>query len=519
MTTSLPHTHIALRDLSALTAGIPYMIGFPPKDSLVLFTFTRGPALTMATTMRADLPAPGHVDAVADHLVAAAAMNEAAAVLAVLIGGTQEEHRPLVDALSERLAAKDILLVHASWVRTITHGERWRCYLDPQCTAEIPDPQTSTWAVASAIAGDPMYRDREDMATQLAPDPPKTLARREELLDTHLRSPQSQYTEADLVADVAMVTSMLTEAEATPDLPVLNDRQVVRLARALSHPEVKDECIAAALTATPHAAERLWTVLIRALPAPERAEPAVLLAMSAYLRGAGVLAALAVRTALDANPAHAMALLLDQALSHPVPAHHLRTLLMKSILRNEGLADDTLDDDPPWETTPSPQQPTSPKEDPPRPDNPPDTEPPRTDRPPSNAERASMNEPSNNDGPPSNAERASMNEPSSSDGSPSADGRPANDRRPGNGGPLRAGGPPRADETSGVVGPPGNAEPPDPPSSEAAAFPGSGSLLPEHAPGALNVRTAATLGLLAPARPTVNPLTECLPPWPGGDGE
>ncbi|MFC4858517.1 DUF4192 family protein [Actinophytocola glycyrrhizae] len=355
MTTSPSHTHIARHDLSAMTAGIPAMIGFPPTDSLVLFTFRPGLAPTVGTTMRVDLPAPEHVEAVTAQLVAATRLNEAVAALAVVTGGTADEHRPLVDALRKAYADNDIQLIHASWVRTLSHGERWQCYLDPQCTDTIPDPQASTWATATAIAGDVTYRNREDMAAQLAPDPPETLARREELLDAHLRNPSTPYTGADLEADVTLVTNMLTDAERTPELPTLTDRQVVRLARALSHPEVKDECMAAALTETPHSAERLWTVLVRALPAPERAEPAVLLALSAYLRGAGVLAALAVRTALDANPGQALAVLLHMALTRGLPPHHLRSLLVESILRNEGIPDAT--DDPGWETTaPIPDQ-------------------------------------------------------------------------------------------------------------------------------------------------------------------
>ena len=344
MTTSLPHTSVTRRELSAWLAGIPYVIGFPPTDSLVLMTFNRRPTLTLGTTIRADLPAEEHIEAVTEQLISALKQNEAIAAIAVVVGGgTLEAHRPLIAELRKGFATNDILLVHASWVNEIRHGERWRCYLDPHCTDEIPDPQTSTMAVAAAIAGNPAYRTREEMAEQLTQDPSEALARREELLDAHLRTPKTPYTEEDLAADLTLLTQLLTTAEESPDLPVLNDRQLIRLARALSHQEVKDECMAAALTPNPEAAERLWTVLVRALPSPERAEPAVLLGMSAYLRGAGTLAALAVETALDANPAHPLAQLLYVALTQAtIPPNQLRTLLLKSILRNEGLPDDLL---------------------------------------------------------------------------------------------------------------------------------------------------------------------------------
>lgn len=575
MTTSLPHTYIARRDLSALTAGIPYVIGFPPQDSLVLFTFARVPALTLGTTMRVDLPEPEHAEAAAEHLVAAATMNRAVAALAVVVGGAMNDHRSLVNALRKGFADNDILLVHASWVPAIRHGERWRCYLDPQCTGEVPDPQTTTWAAAMALAGDPAYRSQEDMAEQLAPDPPESLARREELLDAHLRTPRTPYTEAELESDLTLITHLLTEAEKSPGLPILNDRQLVRLARALSHHEVKDECLAAALTPNPEAAERLWTVLVRALPAPERAEPAVLLAMSAYLRGAGTLAAVALRTALDANPAHTLAQLLSTALTQAaMPPDHLRTMLLKSILKNEGVPDDLLpgvqahtpqktDTPHPAQTQPTPQPRTTwmPDHQPPvaAPPNPttttadpavrPNKEPDVLSPVVSQAAVASKPEqplpqvsarglsvlpgPGIAEAAPENPSAAAADSPSST--------VPSHQEIP-PGATTNSSGPTPTSEADPIT----LAIPPNPGTDEAGPAtsppfhptvkirdPGwlatlrkdraSGRTVPGWEPlpkpteSDLNARTAATLGLLTPARTTLNPLTSFLPPQPDSD--
>ena len=469
MTTSFPHASVTRRELSAMMAGIPYVIGFPPIDSLVLMTFHRGPTLALGTTIRADLPAPEHVEAVAEQLISATRQNDAVAALAVVVGGTPQEHRPLITALRKGFAANEILLVHASWVSRIHHGERWQCYLDPHCTGEIPDPQTSTLAVAAAIAGDPAYRTREEMAEQLTQDTPESLARREELLDVQLRIPRAPYTDDDLTADLALITEILTDAEKSTDLPVLNDRQLVRLGRALSHQEVKDECIAAALTPNPQAAERLWTVLVRALPAPERAEPAMLLGMSAYLRGAGTLAALAVRTALDANPAHPLAQLLYVALTQAaMPPDHLRTLLLRSILRNEGLPDDLFRDDPAPDTPPAPSPDMS-------------TAPPCA---------------------PHETDTAHACPPSLHAHATSVPGYPR----------------PVLDVPEPAVPPAPAADVADPPEPDTAQ-----PVVPTRTPWSftepnrnthseLNTRTAATLGLLTPVRTTLDPLTSFLPP-------
>jgi hypothetical protein len=362
MTTSLPHTHVRLRDLSELVAGIPYVLGFPPTDSLVLFTFRRCPILTLSTTIRVDLPKREHVQLVVTELSAAAARNEAVAAIAVVVGEGAAEHRELVQDLRKALADNDILLTHASWVRKVVHGEQWQCYDDPLCTGAVPDPQTSALAAAIAVAGDTTYPDREAVAAHLAPDPEEALTRRKKLLDAHRTGPPQPYGEQEMEADLRTLGHALDMALSSYEPPPLNDHQLVRMAMAMSQALIRDECLAITLTDEPEPTERLWTVLVRSLPAPERAEPAVLLAVSAYLRGAGVLAALALEIALDSNPQHRTAILLDYALQMGMPPARLKAMLRTCTANNEEEQNtpSTPDDDPPWETTPEHQiQPTT----------------------------------------------------------------------------------------------------------------------------------------------------------------
>lgn len=354
MTTSIPHTNLRLRDLSELVAGVPYIIGFPPTDSLVLFTFRRYPELALSSTIRVNLPLPDHVLLVAEEMAAAVALNQAAAVIAVVVAENGEDHRELIDMLRKTLEERDILLTHASWVPKVAHGEVWQCFDDPLCTSTVPDPQSSALAAATAVAGDTTYPDREAMAAHLASDPEEMLAYRKKLLNAYRTSPTQPYTDADSEADLEILGYALDKTRSSRELPTLTDHQMVRLGRALAQGPVKDECLAMSLSDEPEAAERLWTVLIRGLPAPERAEPAFLLAMSAYLRGAGVIAALALKIVMESNPLHRLAVLLDYALQKGVPPDHLRNLLVKSVLRNheEHTEPTSAEDDPPWDTTP-----------------------------------------------------------------------------------------------------------------------------------------------------------------------
>jgi hypothetical protein len=359
MTTSLPHTHIPQRNLSELVAGIPYVLGFPPTDSLVLLTFRRSPDLALSTTVRVNLPKPEHVSLVADELAAAVTRSDVATAIAVVVADNAPEHHDLIELLRKTLADKEILLTHASWVRQVAHGELWQCYDDPLCTGVVPDPQSSALAAAAAVAGDMVCPSREAVAAHLAPDSEEALARRKNLLNAYRGSETRRYTELELQVDLETLSHALDEAACSFDPPTLSDYQMVRLARALSQPRVKDECFALVLSNKPEPAERLWTVMVRGLPVPERAEPAFLLAISAYLRGAGVLAALALEIVVESNPTHAMAFLLDRALRKGVPPKVLRTMIFASLVKNNGehAAPIPSDDDPPWDTTPSTPEP------------------------------------------------------------------------------------------------------------------------------------------------------------------
>ncbi|SFQ33071.1 protein of unknown function [Amycolatopsis arida] len=109
----------------------------------------------------------------------------------------------------------------------------------------------------------------------------------------------------------------------------LTDDQVVRLALALSDERVRDACLRTALPpggSDAVAAERLWLRLVRETPAPERAAPACLLAFSAYLRGEGTLAVVALDVALEADPGHTLADLLRRSIGLGIPREKLATI-------------------------------------------------------------------------------------------------------------------------------------------------------------------------------------------------
>jgi hypothetical protein len=66
--------------------------------------------------------------------------------------------------------------------------------------------------------------------------------------------------------------------------------------------------------ATASGAERLWTALVSEAPDPAAAEPAVLLAHSALMRGDGALAGVALARAQRASPGHRLSAMFQAAL-------------------------------------------------------------------------------------------------------------------------------------------------------------------------------------------------------------
>ena len=75
------------------------------------------------------------------------------------------------------------------------------------------------------------------------------------------------------------------------------------------------------------AAEILWTECTRRAPAPLDVAPATLLAVSAWLRGDGAMANVALTRALAGEPTYALARLLAQALAECVPPAELRAMI------------------------------------------------------------------------------------------------------------------------------------------------------------------------------------------------
>ncbi|WP_254189351.1 DUF4192 domain-containing protein [Nocardia noduli] len=212
----------------------------------------------------------------------------------------------------------------------IVAGGAWWSLSEPADSGTLPDPAHSPFARERASLGVPVLESRTALADSLATDPalaePVSAALTEAVADLHgrraaLTHPQamSDQDRRDLEAVLYAIADLAAGEEFTA-------RRLARLGAALSVAAVS-RCLPATATGE-HAvaAEGLWVLLTRSLTGIHRAHPAVLLAHSAHLRGDGVVARLAVTTALHADPADLHARLLGAVIDRGLPPRALHRL-------------------------------------------------------------------------------------------------------------------------------------------------------------------------------------------------
>jgi len=327
MPTTLPKP-IRVRAPGDLFAAIPHLMGFHPADSLVVLVLKDR---VISMTMRVDLPRPRHRGLLAAQLEAPLLEHGATDVILVVVCAPSEHmpeelpHEPLVDALIHKLGGVGIDVVEAVWLPSCQKDAPWLCYLDVDCHGRLPDPTLSALAAASAHEGNVTFESRAAMAAIAALDPTDALERRSALLDDLMERAD----EPDPGVELRRVHDAIDAVEDRKG--PLPDAEIVALARALAVPEVRDASMAFAAQGKARLAERLWLELIRSCPAPERAEPACLLAFYAYQRGDGGIASIALDAAEDACPGHALTKLLRGALSAAFPPEEMRALSTKYV--------------------------------------------------------------------------------------------------------------------------------------------------------------------------------------------
>jgi len=326
---------VSLADPGALVAALPVLLGFRPRDSLVLVSLGGASGRRLGLTLRVDLPPARDVDAVCAMAAANLLLGGPAGAAVFVIGGapsgrTRRRSAPpradVVDAAVAALAAHDVPAQVVGWAARCQGGAPWRCYDPCECSGLLPDPSGTTMAAVAVAEGQVVYADREELERLVAPTGAAALRRREWMLVRSLRvSDPDRGSAVDVAASSALVDKAIEHA-AQGRLE-LDDELVVGLAQALALPTVRDTALLGCVGPDAAAAEQLWAALARETPDPEAAAPAALLAVSALLRGKGALANIALDRAERAWPGHRLTALLRAAVDAGVRPDQLREWL------------------------------------------------------------------------------------------------------------------------------------------------------------------------------------------------
>ncbi|SFE05744.1 protein of unknown function [Actinopolyspora alba] len=342
-------------------AAIPHLLGFYPRDSLVLTTLHGGPEVArLGMTARVDLPEPSCRRELAAELVRGPVSHDGPDGLMAAVVATPDAepasdadpapdidpaesgsdapaavrppdpatgdppHSELVESLRHELRTADIPLVRALWTPEIRPDGIWRCYGE-QWDGTVPDPRSSPLAAELAVAGAITFSSREELAASIAPESPETTARWSARLN--LMQDEAEPHRGDATMCAADTEAVFAAIRRTARGSPLTEEDLLRVLVALSDYRVRDLAMGIALTVWSRAAEQLWFVLVRKAPEPEVADVAALLAFSAYLRGDGALASVALDRVERTRPAHRLGELLRRALDSGIGPEELAVVV------------------------------------------------------------------------------------------------------------------------------------------------------------------------------------------------
>ena len=316
---------VRLDDLNDLANAVPYMLGFYPSDSLVAIAL-RGPRDQLSFTMRLDLPDPADYDQVAEMTAMRMHHAEADAVmLFVYTDSTERESglpkRELVDAIEDALSVplREALLVDDGRTWSYVCTDELCCPADGRLIRS-DSPGVIALAAANALHGNVVLPDRDALvATTFAVGGITA----ESMLQAIARVDLDDLSGRDdlvteLCARISDSSAALSHDDAAAFVVRLHDIQF------------RDEVISR-LAARDDTLERLVAEVARLAQPPYDAPAAAVLAMSAYLRGDGVVAGAAAERALDTEPDYSLAQLvldclarqLDPAAARQVWLDHL----------------------------------------------------------------------------------------------------------------------------------------------------------------------------------------------------
>lgn len=321
-------TPLRISDPAELIVSVPALLGFTPTRSIVVLCLGGGGrgSSAVGAVLRHDLVRRSggrggvcaEMAAALDQFGVVCAAENAAAALVVIVddAGDRTDYDDIVESLAHRLHGCGTELVGAHVTPRIVAGQRWWSLLGDPRYGCLPDPTASRVAAAHVLSGRQIHASRAEMSALLLGDP----GMRQELVDELSDSPT---TNEDSRARAHLV---LWRVAAVASGERLSPREFAHVILAIADGAVRDACMALAVGDDAEPAEQLWLALTQLAPDTHRADAAALLGYSAYVRGDGPFAGIALSAALDSDPTHVLAVMLDSALTHGLRPDRIREL-------------------------------------------------------------------------------------------------------------------------------------------------------------------------------------------------
>jgi hypothetical protein len=316
---------VRLKDRNDLVAAVPYLVGFPPEDSLVCIVVDDSKIRFLA---RLDLSAAADEPRLLPESTASVAELLAKyGSVAIIVGyGTPDRVDPIAEMLSAALLAVNVEVFDS--IR-VTDGRYYCLNCDGECPPDgmAYEPSASTFPAAATYEGIAPLPSRAALGELIAPI---TGPGRDAMRAASRAALERLYA---MLSDRAAASTGVTDLESSgaPEHAlqsgvaaleeafkvaargeILSDDDAAWLTAVLMIPEVRDHAWVAIDGSELH--RQLWIDVTRRAIPEATAAPACLLAIAAYLSGDGALANIAVDRSLQADPGYWLAQMLRRSL-------------------------------------------------------------------------------------------------------------------------------------------------------------------------------------------------------------
>ncbi|GAB3299314.1 DUF4192 family protein [Epidermidibacterium keratini] len=315
---------LKLRDGDDLAHAVPHLLGFHPSRSLVLLALD-APTGLLRLTLRVDAPASRR-EARLVGLRLGELTTRAGAEAAIV---TYYDAPPIDDSDDLAAEAQQCFERARSRERDIGAGMRSAgiepLFLWPTSPSGGAEEGVDVAQLSAVIEGRRTFRSREEVRSLLAP---LGGAARREVAEQIDALESTKLGEWDLLDAACQVLGQRAEAHAL-DHPVARTTpsDIALCALAASRIATRDRLLSVIAADRALCEPEVWLESTQLVPTAYVAPVATLAAVCAYLGGNGVLAGCAIDRALESDPRHRLAALMDVTLEHGIPPDEVRAML------------------------------------------------------------------------------------------------------------------------------------------------------------------------------------------------